>query len=372
VEGDRVYVVSNRAEVMCLDADGMADGNDGPYTDEGRHMAREGERPVEVAATDADIVWLFDMRERVGVYTHDTAHASILLDGPFLYLNTGNGVDNTHRRIRAPEAPSLIVLEKSEGRLVAKDAERIGPRVFHCTWSSPALGVVDGRRLVFYGGADGVLYAFEVLAHDLPAGPVRDLERVWRFDCDPDAPKEDVHRFVGNRREGPSTIHGMPVLCDGRLYVGAGGDIWWGKRRAWLKCVDPGGRGDITRTNELWSRELDRHSSSTPSVCDGLVFVADCGRTVRCLDAGTGRQYWTHKTKRDVWGSTLVADGRVYFGSRGGDFWALAASREKEVLGSVELGSAVVATPVAANGVLYVATMRRLYAAAAEGLAFRR
>jgi len=37
VEGDRVYIVSNRGEVMCLDALGMANGNQGPYTDEAVH-----------------------------------------------------------------------------------------------------------------------------------------------------------------------------------------------------------------------------------------------------------------------------------------------------------------------------------------------
>src|SRR6266436_6381716 len=38
VEGDRVYIVSNRGEVICLDARGMANGNDGPFQDEGAHM----------------------------------------------------------------------------------------------------------------------------------------------------------------------------------------------------------------------------------------------------------------------------------------------------------------------------------------------
>src|SRR5712672_640897 len=37
VEGDRVYIVSNRGEVICLDALGMANGNDGPYTNEAAH-----------------------------------------------------------------------------------------------------------------------------------------------------------------------------------------------------------------------------------------------------------------------------------------------------------------------------------------------
>ncbi len=73
-----------------------------------------------------------------------------------------------------------------------------------------------------------------------------------------------------NRKEGPSTIHGMPVLHKGRLYVAGGGDVWWGKRRAWLKCIDPtpptGGTGDITRTAERWTYALNRHTCSTPSV----------------------------------------------------------------------------------------------------------
>ena len=140
VEGNRVYVVSNRAEVICLDLLGQADGNDGPYLDEGRHMALPGQRPMKVTAIDADIVWLFDMPSQVDVHPHDAAHSSILIDGQYLYLNTGNGVDRTHRKIPSPDAPSLIVLDKTTGRLVAQDGERIGPRIFHCTWASPALG----------------------------------------------------------------------------------------------------------------------------------------------------------------------------------------------------------------------------------------
>ena len=58
VEGDRAYVVTNRCEVVCLDVNGMADGNDGPYTDEGRHMVLEGQTPLDIREKDADIVWV--------------------------------------------------------------------------------------------------------------------------------------------------------------------------------------------------------------------------------------------------------------------------------------------------------------------------
>ena len=39
VQGDRVYYVSNQAHIVCLDANGLANGNDGPFTRRDRHRA---------------------------------------------------------------------------------------------------------------------------------------------------------------------------------------------------------------------------------------------------------------------------------------------------------------------------------------------
>lgn len=362
VEGDRVYVVSNRDEVLCLDLDGMADGNDGPFRDEGRHMAPEGHPPLEVGPADADILWLLDLRTAAGVRPHDSAHASILLDGPYLYVNTSNGLTSRHDRMDRPDAPSLVVIDKATGRLVAQEREGIGQRTFHSTWSSPALGQVAGQRLVFFGGGDGVVYAFEALRGPPKLGPVEPLKLVWRFDCDPTAPKQDIHRYIGNRRTSPSNIKSMPVFYKDRVYVTVGGDIWWGKNEAWLKCIDARGTGDITQQGQIWSSPLRRHCCATPSIWEGLVFVGDCGRTLHCLDAETGQPCWTHELKGEIWASTLAADGKVYVGSRRGDFWVLAASRQKKVLTSVDLRDPISGSPVAANGTLYVPTLTRLYA----------
>ena len=362
VEGNRVYAISNRGEAMCLDIEGQSNGNDGPYKDEGRHMVPKDAEPLEVTSLDADIIWLFDIPNQAGTWPHDAAHGSILIDGDFLYVNTSNGVDNTHRRIRCPDGPSLIALDKKTGRLLARDGEGIGPRIFHSTWSSPALGVVNGRKLLFFCGGDGVVYAFEPLQAAPPEGKVETLKRVWRFDCDPSAPKENVSQYLHNREQSPSNIKSTPVFHNNRLYVTVGGDIWWGKTQAWLKCIDATKTGDITSSGLLWSCDLRQHCCSTPAVHDGLVFVADCGRQIYCIDAGTGKVYWTHETKGDMWASTLVADGKVYIGTNRGEFWILAASREKKVISTIELDSDIAATPVAANRVLYVTTMQKLYA----------
>jgi outer membrane protein assembly factor BamB len=366
VEGDRVYLVSNRGEVMCLDARGMANGNDGPFRDEATHCVPPGEPRIEPGPTDADIIWLFDMVKDLGVRQHDSAHASVLIHGDFLYVNTSNGWDDSHSEIHAPDAPSLIVLEKATGRLVGRDDERIGPRIFHSTWSSPALGEDNGQARVFFCGGDGVIYGFEPLRKAPPATEVAKLKRVWKFDFDPAAPKEDVHRYKSNREVSPSNIHGMPVFDANRLYVAGGGDLWWGKNEAWLKCVDATGTGDVTKSALVWSYALEKHVMATPAVWRGLVFLADCGRKIHCVDAATGKALWTHAAGAEVWASPLVADGKVFFITRRGEVFVFAADKEKKLLGQISLGDASSSTPIAANGTLYFATMKNLFAVADE------
>ncbi len=364
VEGERCYLVTNRGEVACLDVNGQANGNQGPFLNEGWHMAKRDQPAMEVLPGDADILWLFDLRKDADVYQHDSAHASILMHGDLLYLNTSNGTDNTHRRIRSPDAPALVVFDKNTGRYLARDREGMSPRTFHCTWSSPALGEVGGRTLIFFGGPDGWVYAFEALKKAPPEGTVETLKLAWKFDCDAAGPKQDIHSYLRNRKESPSNIKSMPVLHEGRLYVTAGGDVWWGKRQSWLKCIDPTGSGDVTTTHEAWSYPMPSHCCTTPAIVDGLAFVADCAGTVHCVDIKTGKACWTHQVRGEFWASVLAADSKVYFGSRRGDFCILALDREKKVLCETKLDSAMSSTPVAANGVLYVATQKKLYALA--------
>ncbi|MBM3881481.1 MAG: pyrrolo-quinoline quinone [Verrucomicrobia bacterium] len=388
VEGDRVYVVDNRGVVLCLDLHGLANGNDGPFRHEGNYLAIQptnaigrvlppgfdsAGRIVEGAPTanrlelgplDADILWLFDLTSGAGIWSHDAAHSSILIRGPHLYLNTGTGVDNTHRRIRAPDAPSLVVLDKATGQFLGREREGIAPNIFHSTWAPPALAAVHGRDLLFFAAGNGIVYAFEPLATNAPLASVQTLKQVFQFDFDPDGPKTDVHRFHLNKREGPSNFYGAPVFHDNRLYVAGGGDLWWGKNQAWLKCLDATGTGDVTVSGLRWSRPLGRHTFSSVAVAQGLAYVSDCSQTLHCVDADTGTPVWTHDLQGEVWASPFVADGKVYLGTRRGFFYVFAAGRDKQLLAELALGQPLSSTVTAANGVLYVATMSHLYAVA--------
>jgi len=307
-----------------------------------------------------------------GIWSHDAAHSSILVDGDYLYLNTGTGVDNTHKRIRTPDAPSLVVLEKKTGRLVARDNEGIAPNIFHSTWASPSFGKVNGRSQIFFAAGNGVLYAFHPLEssrHELRSpGAISDtpavsiLKKVWQFDFDPEAPKTNVHQYNSNRREGPSDFYGMPVLYQNRIYAAGGGDLWWGKNEAWLKCIDATRTGIVTSNALIWSYPLQKHVLSTAAIYRGMIFIADCGRGFHCLNLETGKPFWTHDIEGEAWASPLVADGKVYLGTRAGMFYIFAASTEKKLLSTIQMGNPISATATAANGVLYIATMTQLFA----------
>ena len=360
VEGKRLYVTTSRCEVMCLDINGMADGNDGPYKDEAKYVIKDipGASPIEPGPKDADIIWVYDMMDELGVFPHNASNGSLLIVGDLVYATTSNGQDWTHSNIPSPNAPSFIALNKHTGEFAGEDDAKIGPNILHGQWSSPSTGKVNGRELVFFGGGDGVCYAFD-------AKPVKDdesewLKTVWKFDCNP----PERRQFTYPDAQGISEINATPVIWKDRIYVAVGQDPEHGEGVGNLTCIDATKTGDITKTGEIWSYDKIHRSISTVSIDPetGLLFVGDFSGIIHCLDAETGKLHWTHDMKAHMWGSTLVADGKLYAGDEDGDFIVMAATREKKVINETNLGAPVYGTPVVANGVLYIQSNSHLFA----------
>jgi len=377
VEGDRLYVVTSAAEVVCLDVHGLADGNDGPFTNEAQYAAPCSRRHFELGPKDADIIWIFDLIDQAGVCPHDAASNSILIHGDFLYLGTSNGVDEPHAKVVHPDAPALVVLEKHTGKLVAVDGEGISARLYHAQWSSPSKGTVNGRTLIFFGGGDGVCYAFPALEAMPAHTPIR-LRAVWRYDCNPPSYKYrngklipyydgDKRKKRGNKNDGkyigPSQIIATPVFYKSRVYAAIGQDPAHGRGKGLLHCIDATGKGDITQSGCVWRYDgLDR-SISTVAVAGGLLYIPDIAGRLHCLDAESGKVHWVYETRAETWGSPLVADGKVYLGTKK-HFWVFQAGTKPRVLAKIRLGSPVFSTAITANGVLYVASQTYLWAVA--------
>src|SRR5256886_10238585 len=161
VEGNRVYLVTSRCEVICLDTEGMANGNDGPFMDEAQYVAGPGKPKAKIGPHDADIIWVYNMMDELGVFPHNASNCSVLVVDDLVFACTSNGQDWTHVNIPSPNSPSFIALNKNTGELLGEDDAHISQRIFHGQWSSPSTGNVNGRQLVFFGGGDGWCYAFD-------------------------------------------------------------------------------------------------------------------------------------------------------------------------------------------------------------------
>ena len=125
-----------------------------------------------------------------------------------------------------------------------------------------------------------------------------------------------------------------------------------GRGRGALHCLDADQAGDSTKTGTLWTyRGLDR-SLSTVSIADGLLYIADVGGRVHCLDPESGKVYWVYDSNGRTIASTMVADGKIYLPNEK-RLNILAAGKELKLLNQINLGGPAWGTPVAANGTLY-------------------
>jgi outer membrane protein assembly factor BamB len=361
VDGDRVFLTTSRCEVVSLDVNGFANGNDGPFKEEGQYYVGAGKPPIQPGPKDADIIWRYDMMDELGSFPHNASNCSVLTLGDYVYACTSNGQDWTHSNIPSPNAPSFIALNKKTGELAGEDDAHIGPHIFHGQWSSPSSGNVNGKQLVFFGGGDGFCYAFD--ATPKKEGDTSFLKKVWWYDCNPTEYKANdaAHKYPA--AEGPSEINATPVFWKNRVYVATGQDPEHGEGVGNLTCIDATKTGDVTKTAKVWNYNKINRSISTVSITpEGLLFVGDFSGFVHCLDAETGKVYWVHDMKAHMWGSTMVADGKVFVGDEDGDLTILAAAKEKKVLSECNLGAPVYSTPVIANGTLFIASNTHLYA----------
>jgi outer membrane protein assembly factor BamB len=336
VDGERLYYVSNRGVVHCLDIQGFRDNeNDGPFTDE-----------KLTGQFDADVIWTFDMMEQVGSYPHNLSNSSPVVWGDLLYVSTSNGQDESHVNIPSPRAPAIIALNKDTGELKWED-NSVEDRILHGQWSTPSVGRIGDVLQVVSAQGDGWVRGYEAESG----------KKLWEFDTNP---KDSV--WPRTRNELIST----PVIYDNRVYIANGQDPEHGEGVGHFYAIDATKRGDITQTGRVWHFEKIRRSISTAAIADGLVYIADFSGYLHCLDANTGQLYWTHDVLAAVWSSPFLVDGRVYLTDEDGDVLVMAHGKEKKMLAETNMGSAVYSTIVPANGTLFLNNRSQLFAIAEQ------
>ncbi|MEO1982306.1 MAG: PQQ-binding-like beta-propeller repeat protein [Fuerstiella sp.] len=373
IENGRMYVATNRCELMCIDVEGFHDGeNDGPYKDE-----------TDTEEQDADIIWSLDMIDELGVFPHNLATSSPVIHGDLIMLVTSNGVDEAHLEVPSPRAPCFIAVNKNTGELVwednspALDSKAPAPfnNILHGQWGSPALGEVDGKMQAFMPGGDGVLYSYDVATGEL----------VWWFDLNP---KESTWELGG--RGTRNAIISTPVFVDNSVLLSVGQDPEHGEGVGHLYRIDATKKGDVSpqiadgdtykdnsNTAQIWhvggvdvdgsitgeeNGLLYRRTISTVAVADGLVYAPDLSGFLHCVDFKTGEKKWVYDTFAAVWGSPMVVDGRVLLGDEDGEMVILKAGDKLEEIETKTFNSSIYSTPTIANGLMFVSDRSTLYA----------
>jgi hypothetical protein len=126
---------------------------------------------------------------------------------------------------------------------------------------------------------------------------------------------------------------------------------------------------------------------STVAIADDVLYAAQIDGYLHCVNANTGEPYWIHDVRASVWGSPVLLGDRVFLGTDAGDLFAYKHSAKPErfdvlaagqpralqkaaraqfeaqsVAARIEFPHGLQATPVAVDGVLFVATESTLFA----------
>ncbi|GAB4142589.1 MAG: hypothetical protein Tsb009_13000 [Planctomycetaceae bacterium] len=406
VDGKRLWYVTSRGEVVCLDTEGFLDGkNNGPFKTEDNENKDE-----------ADVIWKFDMMGTLGTFQHNMCSCSVTVAGDILFVNSSNGVDASHINLPSPKAPSFFALDKNTGKLLWTDNSP-GENILHGQWSSPTYAVLNGKPQVLFAGGDGWLRSFN------PKGKNGKSELYWKFDCNP----KDSKWILGGRGTRNNLI-ATPVIYDGLVYIAVGQDPEHAEGMGHLYCIKPPAKldgsdvspflavdknGKIVPHRRLqaidksagekaipnpksamvwhygsWTpkeyeekpfEEQMHRSCGTVAIKNDLLYISDFSGLVHCLNARTGKPYWTYDMFAESWGTPLIVEGKVYVGDADGDIaifpltgdpkkaFKMVNGEKKPALGEVNTENAVYTTPIVANNVLYICNKNTLYAISPGG-----
>lgn len=409
VEGDRLWFVTSRGEVACLDTEGFHDGeNDGPFKDEEKLLKASG-KPYKLTE-EADAVWYFDMMAELKISQHNMCSCSVTCAGDILFVNTSNGQDVEHNYIPAPDAPSFFAMDKNTGEVLWTD-NTPGLNILHGQWSSPTYGELAGKPQVIFAGGDGWVYSFN------PQGEDGKAKMLWRFDANPKTSRWELGG-LGDR----NNIIATPVIYEDRVYVAVGQDPEHDQGIGHLWCIDPSGSGDVSpelafnsatpdeviphkrvqavvpeegdfaRPNPnsavIWHyanfdqngdgkiefEETMHRSCGTVAIRDDILYIADFSGLFHCLNAETGKVHWTYDMFSAAWGSPLIVEDKVYIGDEDGEVAIFRHSADPEVamdggepyFGTRYMGNSVYSTPIVADNILYITNRTHLFAITGE------
>ena len=146
-----------------------------------------------------------------------------------------------------------------------------------------------------------------------------------------------------------------PVVGHGMVFFSTGFD------RAKAMAVQLGGKGDVTETHVKWV--LPKGAPHTPSMVltGNELFMVSDGGIASCVDAKSGEVHWSERLGGGCSASPILANGKLYVVNEAGTVYVVDAGKEFNVLSKKSLGERSLASPAVADGALFIRTTGHLW-----------
>lgn len=223
------------------------------------------------------------------------------------------------------ESETLVALDQKTGQEVWR------AKGIREAWNTPILVKLPGGKTELV-----IAISQKVLGFDPDTG-----EQLWKCDT-------DINWYM------------VPCLVsEGETIYGVGG------RSGGALAVKAGGRGDVTSSHRLWTGKKGSNVTS-PILYNGhLYWMHENLGIAYCAEAKTGKIIYEERLDRadQVYGSPVLADGKLYYTTRSGRTFVIAAKPEFEKLATndLERRGTFNASPAVADGKLLVRSNKFLY-----------
>jgi outer membrane protein assembly factor BamB len=111
----------------------------------------------------------------------------------------------------------------------------------------------------------------------------------------------------------------------------------------------------------VWENGKLSTGFGSPLYYQGLVYTVSANGIMNCADATTGKILWTERLEGAYSASPLAANGKIYVANEAGLTSVLQAGKEAKVLAANQLADTILASPVAADGAIFLRSDKHLY-----------
>lgn len=227
-------------------------------------------------------------------------------------------------------------------------------------WAAPInaqTGPALWLNIAYIGGMDGKLYAFDALtAAEIAGFPKLTGGAIYSTPAVAGGKvyvgSEDGNLYAFNALTG-AAIAGFPKVTGGVIYSSpavAGGRVYVGSDDGKLYAFDAATGAAIAGFPQITSAfSLIR---SSPAVASGRVYIGSGDGKLYAFNAASGAPVWSFAADSAVLGSPVVANGLVFVNSVN-QLYALNSASGSLVWSAPATGSIGYASPALANGIVY-------------------